>query len=181
MPDALGDAPLGILFAFFFAVVFSRTQATYWIARLVARQALTRVSPDAASPPAARRDRWAARARRWMSGDTADRGVRILTRWGILAVPLSFFTVGLKTVVNGAAGLTQMPFRHYLPAMLLGCVAHATIYATVGWAAWQAALATAAGSAPAAVGLALAALATLAVVLRRTVTRRRVARPPGVR
>jgi membrane protein DedA with SNARE-associated domain len=181
VPDALGGAPLGILFAFFFAVVFTRTQATYWIARLVARQALARASADATSPPAERRSRWAARARRWMSGDTADRGVRILARWGVVAVPLSFFTVGLKTVINGAAGLTQMPFRHYLPAMFLGCVAHATIYATVGWAAWQAALATAAGSAPAAVGLAAVTLVVVTVAVRRTVTRRRAARPPGVR
>lgn len=136
MPD-LDGAPFVAIFCFFFAIVFFRTQATYWLARLVTARTLGRTAP---------KNRVLARAHTWAQSPSAARGVAAINRWGVLAVPLSFFTVGFKTVVNAAAGLTQMPFRRYLPAMLVGCVIHSTIYATVGWAAWQAALAAAAGS-----------------------------------
>ena len=136
MPD-LDGAPFVAIFCFFFAIVFVRTQATYWLARLVVVQTVGRTAP---------RNRVLARAHTWSQSPAAARGIAALNRWGVLAVPLSFFTVGFKTVVNAAAGLTQMPVRRYLPAMLVGCVIHATIYATVGWAAWEAALAAAAGS-----------------------------------
>ena len=136
MPD-LDGAPFLAIFGFFFMIAAVRTQATYWLARLVAVQAVDRP---------VRRHRVLVRAQTWARGPSAARGISILNRWGVLAVPLSFFTVGFKTVVNGAAGLTRMPFGRYLPAMLLGCTIHATIYATVGWAAWEATLAAAAGS-----------------------------------
>ena len=44
MPDALDGAPFAALFAFFFAVVLVRTQATYWVARLVTVWTLDRTS-----------------------------------------------------------------------------------------------------------------------------------------
>lgn len=137
MPSWVDGAPFGILFAFFFAIVFFRTQATYWLARLVTVWTLDRTRP--VRP-------WVARVHRWLSGETAGRGVAWIQRWGVVAVPLSFFASGTKTVVNAAAGVVRMPFGRYLPAMLLGCVIHATIYATVGWAAWLAALAAVTGS-----------------------------------
>lgn len=136
MPD-LDGAPFVAIFSFFFAIVFVRTQATYWLARLVVVQTVGRAEP---------RGRLMARAHAWSHSPAAARGITALSRWGVLAVPLSFFTVGLKTIVNASAGLIQMPFRRYLPAMFVGCVIHSTIYATVGWAAWEAALAAAAGS-----------------------------------
>ena len=171
MPD-LDGAPFVAIFAFFFTIVFLRTQATYWLARLVAVQTVTRT-------PA--RSRALARAQAWSRGPAAVRGAAALNRWGVLAVPLSFFTVGFKTVVNAAAGLAQMPVRRYLPAMLVGCILHSTIYATVGWAAWEAALAAAAGSPwgiAALVGLLLAAgVAAWRARRRRAVTALR--RPPS--
>lgn len=165
MPD-LDGAPFLAIFCFFFAIVLVRTQATYWIARLVVAQTVGRPAP---------RSRALARAQAWSQSPAAARGIAALNRWGVLAVPLSFFTVGFKTVVNAAAGLTQMPFRRYLPAMLVGCIIHSTIYATVGWAAWEAALAAAAGSPwgiAALVALLLAAVATVAWARRRTARRR---------
>ena len=48
---------------------------------------------------------------------------------------VSFLTVGLQTVVNAAAGLIRMPWIRYTVAMLIGCIAWAAIYATVGIAA----------------------------------------------
>ena len=171
MPD-LDGAPFVAIFAFFFTIVFVRTQATYWLARLVVIQMVGRTAP---------RTRTQARLQTWAQGPTAARGVAALNRWGVLAVPLSFFTVGFKTVVNAAAGLTQMPFGRYLPAMLVGSILHSTIYATVGWAAWEAALAAAAGS-----PYGVAVLVALVVAVgggvwwtsrRRTVTAAR--RPPS--
>ncbi|WP_069386323.1 hypothetical protein [Cellulosimicrobium cellulans] len=163
MPDALDDAPFAALFAFFFAVVLVRTQATYWVARLVTVWTLDRTRPVRPG---------VARVHAWLSGASTARGIEVLQRWGLVAVPLSFLATGTKTVVNGAAGVVRMPFGRYLPAMLLGCALHATIYATVGWAVWTAALAAATGSPwGVAVLVGLGAAGAVAVVV--TVRRRR--------
>ncbi|WP_265522057.1 hypothetical protein [Oerskovia flava] len=165
MPDSLDGAPFGALFAFFFAVVFFRTQATYWVARLVTVWTLDRTRP--VRP-------WVARVHRWLSGASAARGVETIRRWGLLAVPASFLATGTKTVVNAAAGIVRMPFGRYLMAMLVGCTLHATIYATVGWGVWTAALAAATGSWWGVV-LVAAAVAVLVVIRLRHSRREQVA------
>ena len=61
-------------------------------------------------------------------------------RWGVLAVPLSFLTIGVQTFVQLSAGVTRMPLRLYLPAVAVGCAMWAAVYATVGLAvflAWR--------------------------------------------
>ncbi|MGW6227538.1 DedA family protein [Cellulosimicrobium cellulans] len=169
MPDALDGAPFAALFAFFFAIAFVRTQATYWIARLVTTWTLDRTRP--VKP-------WVARVHAWLSGRSAARGMETVRRWGVLAVPVSFLATGTKTVVNAAAGVVRMPFGRYLAAMTLGCAIHATIYATVGWAVWTAAFAAATGSpwgVAALVLLALAVAVGVVVVVRRRAARRPVA------
>ncbi|WP_336725208.1 hypothetical protein [Cellulosimicrobium cellulans] len=169
MPDALDGAPFAALFAFFFAIAFVRTQATYWIARLVTTWTLDRTRP--VKP-------WVARVHAWLSGRSAARGIETVRRWGVLAVPVSFLATGTKTVVNAAAGVVRMPFGRYLAAMTLGCAIHATIYATVGWAVWTAAFAAATGSpwgVAALVLLALAVAVGVVVVVRRLAARRPVA------
>ncbi|MEV8026962.1 DedA family protein [Cellulosimicrobium funkei] len=165
MPDALDGAPFAALFAFFFAIAFVRTQATYWIARLVTTWTLDRTRP--VKP-------WVARVHAWLSGRSAARGIETVRRWGVLAVPASFLATGTKTVINAAAGVVRMPFGRYLAAMILGCAVHATIYATVGWAVWTAAFAAATGSPTGvAVLVAIIVVAAVAVVL---MVRRRAAR-----
>jgi len=62
VPDALDGAPFAALFAFFFAIAFVRTQATYWIARLVTTWTLDRTRP--VKP-------WVARVHAWLSGRSA--------------------------------------------------------------------------------------------------------------
>lgn len=166
MPDALDGAPFAALFAFFFAIAFVRTQATYWIARLVTTWTLDRTRP--VKP-------WVARVHAWLSGRSAARGMETVRRWGVLAVPVSFLATGTKTVVNAAAGVVRMPFGRYLAAMTLGCAIHATIYATVGWAVWTAAFAAATGSPW---GVAALVLLALAVAVGVVVVRRRAARRP---
>lgn len=49
-------------------------------------------------------------------------------------------------MVNAAAGLTRMAWIRYTVAMIVGCLAWAAIYATVGIAAWEGSLALAARS-----------------------------------
>jgi len=150
VPAQTEGAPFWVLFAVFFAVVLVRTQATYWLARVVA----TWSADQRRTRPA-----WVARAGAWLEGVARGRGARALERWGLVAVPVSFLATGTKTAVNGAAGLLRMPFGRYTAAMLLGCAVHATIYATVGWAAWTAALAALSGSPWGAAVLALLVLA----------------------
>ncbi|PWD49497.1 hypothetical protein C8046_00935 [Serinibacter arcticus] len=161
MPEQLDGAPFWPLFAFFFGIVLLRTQLTYWAARLVTAWSLDHTRPQRP---------WVRRVHDWLQGEGAARGVRTVERWGLVAVPLSFLASGTKTVVNAAAGVLTMPFTRYLPAMLLGCVAHATIYATVGWAAWSAALAAATGSPwgiAAIVAVVMLAAAAIVVRVRR--------------
>ena len=64
----------------------------------------------------------------------------IVARWGAPVVGLSFLTVGVQTLVNLAAGLTRMPLRRYVPALVIGSIIWAFLYATVGFvtfAAWR--------------------------------------------
>lgn len=118
-------------FAGLFVIVMLRANATYWIGRGAA-----------------------AGTRRWRAGggdeDRAsavwERARRLVNRWGPIAVVFCFLTIGIQTAVNATAGVTRMPLRRYLPAVTLGSVLWATVYATVGLAAARAWLATAARS-----------------------------------
>lgn len=53
-------------------------------------------------------------------------------RWGVLAVPACFMTVGFQTAVILTTGFTRMPLVRWVPAMLVGTFLWGTIYATVG-------------------------------------------------
>ncbi len=55
-------------------------------------------------------------------------------RWGALAVPLCFFTWGFQTAVIMTTGITHMPLRRWIPAMLVGTLIWGIIYATIGMA-----------------------------------------------
>jgi uncharacterized membrane protein YdjX (TVP38/TMEM64 family) len=49
--------------------------------------------------------------------------------------------VGVQTLVNLVAGMTQMPLRRYVPALVAGSLLWGLLYATVGFAGvtawWQ--------------------------------------------
>ena len=145
-------------FTALFVIVMLRANATYWLGRGAA-----------------------AGSRRWRKvegeGSPAWQRARdLVNRWGPIAVVLCFFTVGIQTAVNATAGVTRMPLRRYLPAVTLGSIVWATIYATVGLAAARAWLAAAARSP---VGATLAAMALVAVVVTIVVVHRRRARRPA--
>ena len=58
----------------------------------------------------------------------------LINRWGVIAVPLCFLTVGLQTAVIITTGFTKMPLRRWVPAMLVGTFMWACIYTTIGFA-----------------------------------------------
>ena len=162
MPQPGDSAPFVELFVFFLTIVFVRTQITYWLARAVANQTMKRTHDPHSL---------LTRSTRWMHGPRTTHGMVTVRRWGPLAVFLSFFATGTKTILNAAAGLIRMPFGIYLPAMVLGCIAHSLIYSLVGWAAWVAAVQAAAGSP---LGLALFILALITIIAVIIMKRRRL-------
>ena len=125
MPSWLEGKPFAITFAVLFCIVLLRAQATYWLGRGVTAGVL--------------HTRWADR----ISGPRTTKAIASLNRYGPPLVTVSFLTIGFQTVVNAAAGLIRMPWVRYTIAMLIGCVAWALIYATVGFAAVEAGIALA--------------------------------------
>ncbi|WP_240930558.1 DedA family protein [Isoptericola sp. BMS4] len=118
----IAGVPFWVVYLAAFGIVLVRAQATYWAGRGVARgTAKGRVADALARPRAAA---------------VIDR----VNRWGPPAVTLSFFTVGVQTLVNLSAGYLRMPYARYLVALLVGCAVWAGIWTTVGSAAVNAAV-----------------------------------------
>lgn len=138
-----------------FVIVMLRANATYWIGRGAA-----------------------AGTRRWRASEGTpspawQRARRLVNRWGPIAVVFCFLTVGIQTAVNATAGVTRMPLRRYLPAVTLGSVIWASVYATVGLAAARAWLAAAARSPVAATVIAVVlVLGVVAIIVYRRGRRR---------
>ena len=103
-----------------FAVALLRAGATYALGR--------------AAQTGARRTRVA----RLMARREFARVQGMVARWGGPLVTASFLTVGIQTLVNLVAGMTQMPLRRYLPALALGSLLWGFLYATVGFATFSA-------------------------------------------
>ena len=112
--------PYPVAIVTLFAVVLLRAGATYALGR--------------AAQTGARRTRIA----RLMARPGFARVQDLVARWGAPLVTVSFLTVGVQTLVNLVAGMTQMPLRRYLPALALGSVLWAWLYATVGFATFSA-------------------------------------------
>jgi membrane protein DedA with SNARE-associated domain len=114
--------PYPIAVAALFLVVILRAGATYAIGR--------------AAQEGVRRSRLA----RLMAKPRFARMQQAVAKWGAPVVTLSFLTVGIQTLVNLAAGAMRMPLRRYLPALTVGAILWAFLYATVGlatFAAWR--------------------------------------------
>jgi membrane protein DedA with SNARE-associated domain len=114
--------PLPLAFGTLFVIVMLRANATYWAGR--------------AAEAGAERTRVGRRLR----SERFRRMQALVERWGAPVVTLCFLTVGIQTAVNLAAGVARMPLRRYLPAVTLGAILWAALYASVGvvtWAAWS--------------------------------------------
>lgn len=116
MIEAIRGWPYPLTVAALFVIVVLRAGATYGLGR--------------AAEAGARRTR----AAKMMNRPGFERARRLVLRWGAPLVTFSFLTVGFQTLVNLAAGLTRMPVRRYVPALVLGSLLWAFLYATVGFA-----------------------------------------------
>lgn len=148
----IDGVPYWVIFAAAFGIVFARAQATYWVGRGVAR--------------GTGNTRWAKR----LEGERAQRSIATINRWGPIAVTLSFFTVGIQTVINLTAGYTRMRYPRYLAALVPGCLAWAAIWTTIGIAAFNATVLIAARSP---LGLAVLVLLVVVIVAGVVIARRR--------
>ena len=119
----IDGAPYAITFVFFFCLAFARGNATYWMGRGIAKGVEH------------------TRFERHLHGPVYLRAQRFIARWGMLAVPLSFLTVGIQSAVNASAGVSRMPVRRYLPAVAVRAIAWALLYTTIGMAVFYAWLA----------------------------------------
>lgn len=108
------NLPFPMIVAALFGIVMLRANGTYWIGRL--------------GSAGARRTRLS----RLMDSPGYVRATNRIDRFGPPVVAVSFLTIGFQTVANLAAGATAMKLRHYLPAVTIGSVAWALLYATLG-------------------------------------------------
>lgn len=119
--DRIAELPFAIAFATLFVIVLLRANATYWLGR-----------------GALRGGKLSEKLAHRLEGPTMKRAQRFAARYGVIAVPLSFLTIGIQTAINFSAGFTLMPLRRYLPAVTVGCLAWALLYSTVGMVGWAA-------------------------------------------
>ncbi len=145
--DAL---PIEVALAFMWVVGIVRTSIVYALGALAAEGG-------------ARLDR----IRKAMDSPLYRKARRLINRWGVVAVPLCFLTVGLQTAVIITTGFTKMPLRRGVPAMLLGTFIWACVYTTIGFA-----ILAALGLEPWMFPLALAIVITVLVIVSQLRERR---------
>ena len=145
--DAL---PIEVALAFMWVVGIVRTSIVYALGVLAAEGG-------------ARLDR----IRKAMDSPLYRKARRLINRWGVIAVPLCFLTVGLQTAVIITTGFTKMPLRRWVPAMLVGTFMWACIYTTIGFA-----ILAALGLEPWMFPLALAIVITVLVIVTQLRERR---------
>ncbi len=154
--------PFWVVYAAAFGIVLVRAQATYWAGRGVARGTSRGRVADALARPG------------------AVAVIERVNRWGPPAVTLSFFTVGVQTLVNLAAGYLRMPFGRYLVALLAGCAVWAGIWTTIGTAAVNAAIAVGLRHPVTLVAVGLGAVALVSWVVYRLTRRAASPSEPAV-
>ena len=154
----LESLPLGAGILFFWAVGIVRTSVVFALGRA-----------------AAAGGRRIGGVRHVMSGPVYRRAERLVHRWGVLAVPACFLTVGLQTAVILTTAVTGMPLRRWVPAMLVGTFIWGVVYGTVGMAVVWAWLEQPWVVAPVVAGL-LLVLTGRTVLVRRRAARTRRAR-----
>ena len=150
MKDWFDALPIEVALAFMWVVGIVRTSIVYTLGALAAEGG-------------ARLDR----IRKAMDSPLYRKARRLINRWGVIAVPLCFLTVGLQTAVIITTGFTKMPLRRWVPAMLVGTFMWACIYTTIGFA-----ILAALGLEPWMFPLALAIVITVLVVVTQLRERR---------
>lgn len=150
MKDWFDALPIEVALAFMWVVGIVRTSIVYALGALAAEGG-------------ARLDR----IRKAIDSPLYRKARRLINRWGVIAVPLCFLTVGLQTAVIITTGFTKMPLRRWVPAMLVGTFMWACIYTTIGFA-----ILAALGLEPWMFPLALAIVITVLVIVTQLRERR---------
>ena len=150
MKDWFDALPIEVALAFMWVVGIVRTSIVYALGVLAAEGG-------------ARLDR----IRKAMDSPLYRKARCLINRWGVIAVPLCYLTVGLQTAVIITTGFTKMPLRRWVPAMLVGTFMWACIYTTIGFA-----ILAALGLEPWMFPLALAIVITVLVIVTQLRERR---------
>ncbi len=108
------NVPFPVIVAALFVIVMARANATFWLGRL--------------GSAGIRRTKLA----HLMDSPGYVRATERIDAYGAPVVTLSFLTIGFQTLANLAAGATGMKLRHYLPAVAIGGLGWALLYATLG-------------------------------------------------
>lgn len=149
LPEMFDGWPFVGVFAFMFTLGMLRGQATYWLARTITQKTLLRSEAS---------DGWRGRAASWLSGKDVNRGAETIRRIGLVAIPLAYLTIGFQTLVLAGAGVLRIRPIAFTLVQIPGALAWATIYSTIGWAVWGAAVSAFAGSPMGLLGVVLIAL-----------------------
>ncbi len=128
MPDFLEDLPFGVVFAALAVGAMCRGQIMYWLGRVATEQTLARTHPTGG---------WRARTHRWLSAGGADAGIVAIRRWGLIAIPFSYVTIGLQSMIQAGAGVLRIEWWKYTLAQIPGALAWGAIYATFGFFTWR--------------------------------------------
>ena len=160
MKDWFDALPIEVALAFMWVVGIVRTSIVYALGVLAAEGG-------------ARLDR----IRKAMDSPLYRKARRLINRWGVIAVPLCFLTVGLQTAVIITTGFTKMPLRRWVPAMLVGTFMWACIYTTIGFAI-LAALGLEPWMFPLALAVVIAVLVIAAQLRERRINRETVENAP---
>ena len=116
MADLVDGWPFWAVLLVLWTGAFARGTAIYWLGRGArAGGARSRWSHHLDRPVVARAESW-------------------VRRLGPPAVTLGYLTVGLQSAIIASAGVLRMPLRRFLPAVGLGALLWAVLYATVGLA-----------------------------------------------
>ena len=160
MKDWFDALPIEVALAFLWVVGIVRTSIVYALGALAAEGG-------------ARLDR----IRKAMDSLLYRKARRLINRWGVIAVPLCFLTVGLQTAVIITTGFTKMPLRRWVPAMLVGTFMWACIYTTIGFAI-LAALGLEPWMFPVALAIVITAMVIVAQLRERRINRGTVENAP---
>ncbi|MFC5939768.1 DedA family protein [Corynebacterium choanae] len=153
------EMPYAVLYTVFFVAGFGRGHLTYSIAKYFTEHAVLGRQAN---------HRWVQAIQGWLQSPRLASGTTMLHRYGLIAVPACYLTIGLQTVVLAAAGVIGMPRLKFALAQLPGVAVWAAIYSTIGWAAWEAMITQAATSW---IGIAVL-VALLSVVVMLVIQRR---------
>ncbi len=114
MDPSQWDVPFPVIVAALFVIVCCRAGGTYWLGRVAAS--------------GAHRTRLAG----LMDSPGYQRATARINEYGAPIVAVSFLTIGFQTLANLAAGASRMPLARYLPALAVGGVLWALLYAAIG-------------------------------------------------